>query len=91
MPEKPVFGHFLEILSFVFPDFFAQGCGLGMLKTWSSLISEQKNFPAKNAGNMSEIAVFADFHGLFSLYFVVLSKKNVIDNNANYQAWLNCQ
>ena len=28
-------------------------------------------FPAENAGNMPEIAVFADFHRTFSLYFIV--------------------
>ena len=44
-----------------------------MLKKWMRPIFEKKFFPAENAGNMSEIAVFADFHWTLSLYFVVFS------------------
>ena len=36
MLEKPVFWHFLEISSFVFPDFFAQRRVLVMPKIWPS-------------------------------------------------------
>ena len=42
-----------------------------MLKTWPSPIFEKNSFPAENAGNMPEIAVFADFVRTFSLYFVI--------------------
>ena len=55
-----------------------------MLKTWSSSIFKENFFPAENAGNMPEIAVFADFVRTFSLYFVVFSLKNIIDNNAHH-------
>ena len=41
-------------------------------------------FPAENAGNMPEIAVFADFVQTFPLYFVVFSLKNVSNNNAHH-------
>ena len=37
-------------------------------------------FPAENAGNMLEIAVFADSF----LYIVIFSHKNIIYNNANH-------
>ena len=47
------------IISFF--QFFAQRCVLAMPKMWPSLIFEKKFFPAENAGNMPEIAVFADF------------------------------
>ena len=39
-------------------------------------------FPAENAGNMPEIAIFADFVQTFFFYFVVFSLKNIINNNA---------
>ena len=38
-----------------------------MLKTWPSRIFEKIVFSAENAGNMPEIAVFADFYRTFSL------------------------
>ena len=71
--------------------FFAQRCVLAMLKTWSCPIFEKNFFPAENAGNMPEIAVFADFPQTFSLYFVVFSHKNIINNNTHHQAFFNCQ
>ena len=49
-----------------------------MLKTWPSPIFKENFFPAENAGNMPEIAVFADFHRTFSLYFVVFSHKTLL-------------
>ena len=49
-----------------------------MLKTWPSPIFVKKFFPALNAANMPEIAVFADFYRTFSFYFVVFSQKNII-------------
>jgi len=62
-----------------------------MSKTWPNPIFEKNFFPAENAGNMPEIAVFEDFHRTFSLYFVVFSHKNIINNKAHHQAWFNCQ
>ena len=62
-----------------------------MLKTWPSPIFKENFFPAENAGNMPEIAVFADFHWTFSLYFVIFSCKNISYNNAHHQPWFNCQ
>ena len=44
----------------------------------------EKFFPAENAGNMPEIAVFADFARTFPLYFVVFSLKNITYNNAHH-------
>ena len=55
-----------------------------MLKTWLSPIFKKFFFPVENAGNMPEIAVFANFVRTFSLYFVVFSLKNIIDNNAHH-------
>ena len=77
------------IISFFW--FFAQRCVLTMLKTWLSPIFEKKFFPAENAGNMPEIAVFAYFVRVFSSYFVVFSHKNIINSNTHYQACFNCQ
>jgi len=57
-----------------------------MPKRWPSPIFEKNSVPAENAGNMPEIAVFADFHWTFSLYFVVFSHKNIINNNTHHQA-----
>ena len=37
----------------------------------------ENSFRAENAGNMPETAVFADFHRIFSLYFVVFSQKTL--------------
>ena len=64
--------------------FFAQRCVLAMLKTWPSPIFEKNSDPAENAGNMPEIAIFANFVQTFSLYFVVFSLKNTNDNNAHH-------
>ena len=50
-----------------------------MLKTWQGPIFEKNFFLAKNAGNMLEIAVSADFLWTFSTYFVVFSHKNISD------------
>ena len=62
-----------------------------MPKTWPSPIFIKHFFPAKNAGNMPEIAVFADFYRTFSLH-ICFSHKNIIFNNANnHQAWFDCQ
>ena len=61
------------IISFFW--FFAQRCVLAKPKTWLSPIFEKFFFPAENAGNMPEIAVFADFFRDFSSYFVVFSHK----------------
>ena len=47
-------------------------------------IFEKKIFPAENAGNMPEIAIFASFVRTFSLYFVVFSIKNITNNNAHH-------
>ena len=44
-------------------------------------------FLVENAGNRR----FSDFVRIFSLYFVVLSHKNNINNNAHHQACFNCQ
>ena len=49
-----------------------------MPKTWPSPIFEKIFFPAENAGNMPEIAVSADFHWTFSLYFVVFFHTNTL-------------
>ena len=56
-------------------------------------VSILKNYTSLeiNAGNMLEIAVFTDFHWTFSLHFVVLSHKSVVNNNSHNQAWFNCQ
>ena len=70
MPEKSVFWPFLEIISLVFFQFFAQRCILAMLILWPSPIFDKNLFPAKNAENMLEIAVPADFIWTFSTYFV---------------------
>ena len=70
------------IISFF--QFFAQRCVLAMLITWPSPIFEKNFFPAENAGNMPEIAVFANFARTFSLYFVVFSLKNITNNNAHH-------
>ena len=48
--------------------------------TWLSQIFQENLFPAENAGNMPEIAVFANFVRTFSLYFVVFSLKNINNN-----------
>ena len=37
-----------------------------MPKTWPSPIFKKNSFPSENAGNMPEIAVFADFQWTFS-------------------------
>ena len=58
--------------------FFAQKCVLAMPKTWPRSIFEKIFFRPK----MPEIAVFADFHPTFSLYF---------NNNDYHQAWFNYQ
>ena len=71
MPEKPVFWHFPEISLFVFLVFFAQKRVSAMRKIWLSPIFQNIFFPAENAGNMPEIAVFADFLWAFFTYFVV--------------------
>ena len=34
-------------------------------------IFQENFFPAENAGNIPEVAVFADFDQTFSLYFIV--------------------
>ena len=91
MPEKPVFWHFLEISSLVFSYFFSQRCVLGMPTTWLRPIYKKIVFPTENAGNMPKIAVFADFRWTFSLYFVVFSHKNIIDNNINHEEWFTFQ
>ena len=88
---KPVFWPFLEILSLVFFRFFAQRCVLTMPKMWPSRVFEKNFFPAENAGNMPEIAVFADFVWIFSSNFVVFSQKNIINSNTHYQACFNYQ
>ena len=62
-----------------------------MPKTWPSPIFEKNFFPAENAGNMPEIAVFADFHWTFSLYFFVFSHKDIYDGNTQDLAWFNFQ
>ena len=50
-----------------------------MPKTWPSPIFEKNFFPAENAGNMPEMAVFADFHRtFFFLYFVVFTQTQSI-------------
>ena len=49
----------------------AHWCEMAMSKMWSSPIFKKHIFPAENAGNMPEIAVIADFHRNFSLYFVI--------------------
>ena len=70
MPENQFFG-ISSRFSLFFSDFLLKECVLAMLKTWPSSIFEKNVFLAKNTGNMLEIAVFADFHWSFSLYFVV--------------------
>ena len=47
---------------------FAQRCILAIPKIWPSPIFEKKIFSVENDGNMPEIASFADFHLIFSLY-----------------------
>ena len=84
MPEKPVFGLFLENLSLVFSDFLHNRCVLIMAKIWPSPIYYKNFFPAENARNIPEIAVFADFVRTFSLNFVVFSLKNITNNNAHH-------
>ena len=49
------------------------------------------SFPVCRTGNVSEIAVFADFVWVFSSYFVVFSHKNITNNNTHHQAFFNCQ
>ena len=49
-----------------------------MPKTWPGPIFEKNFFPAENAGNMPEIAVFADFVWVFSSYFVVFHTKTLL-------------
>ena len=71
--------------------FFAQRCVLAMPKMWPSWIFEKKFFPPENAGNIPEIAVFADFVRVFSSYFVVFSHKNIINSNTHHQECFNCQ
>ena len=70
------------IISFFW--FFAQRWVIIMYKIWSSSIFEKEFFPAENSGNMTEIAVFADFHWTFSLYLFVFSVKNITNNNAHH-------
>ena len=70
------------IISFFY--FFAQRCVLAMPITWASSIFEKNFFPAENAGNIPEINVFADFVWTFSLYFVIFSLKNIMNNNAHH-------
>ena len=91
MPEIAVFTDFFQILSLVFSDYFAQRCVLATPKTWPSLIFVKYFFLAENAGNMPEIAVFADFLWILSLYFVVFSNKNIFNNIAHHQVCFNCQ
>ena len=50
-----------------------------MLKIFPSPIFEKNLFPAEKTENMPEIAVFADFHRAFSLYFADFSHKNIIN------------
>jgi len=57
-----------------------------MPKTWQGPIFKKNFFLAGNPGNMPEIAVFADFHWTFSLYFFVFSYKNIIDSDVHHQA-----
>ena len=87
---KTSFLAFPRDLIFSFFWFFAQRCILGMSKTWPNPIFEKNFFPAENAGNMPEIAVFADFVWGFSSYFVIFSHKNIINNNTHHRACLNC-
>ena len=69
--EKPGFLAFSRDSFISFFLFFAQRCVLAMPIIWPSPIFEKNFFPAENAGNMPEIAVFADFVRTFPLYFVV--------------------
>ena len=64
------------IISFYW--FFAQRCILIMPIIWPSPIFEKIFFPAENTNNMPEIAVFADIHWTFSLYFVVFHTKTLL-------------
>ena len=62
---------------------------MAISERWPSPIFEKHIFPAENAGNMPEIADFADFYWTFSLYFVVFSHKIIINNNIHHQEWFN--
>ena len=67
MPEKPIFWHFLEISSFVFPD----SCTKTGISNPQNMVESnfwEHFFPAENAGNMPEIAVSADF--LFDFFHI---------------------
>ena len=88
MPEicrKSRVWHFLEISSFAISDFlhrWLQRCVLAMPKTWIESDFWEKFF---SRTKMPEIAVFADFHWIFALKYVVFSHKN----NTYYPARFN--
>ena len=77
MPEKPVFGHFLEISSLVFSDF--------LHKDASDLC--EKFFPGQKYRQFAGNRRFCRFSSDFFLYFVVFSHKNIINKNAHHKAW----
>jgi len=88
MPENRFFLHFLEFSSLAFSDFLQKDAYLQCSKHGRVRFLRKNFFRLK----MPEIAVFADFHWIFSLYsFLCFLHKNIIDNNAHHQAWFNCQ
>ena len=91
-PEKPVFWHFLEISSLVFPDLLHVKMRIRNAQNMAESDFWEKFFSAENAENMPEIAVFADFYWTFSLISLFFHTKTFfITNNANHQACFNCQ
>ena len=75
MPEKPVFWHFLEILSLVFSNFL-QRYVLAMPMTWPSPIFEKNFFPAENAGNRRFCRFCSDFFLRFRCFFTFIANNN---------------
>ena len=55
-----------------------------MAKIWPSPIFKKNFFPAENAGNMPEIAVFAHFHWTFSVYFLFFFTVDIVNSNSQY-------
>ena len=75
---KPDLLAFSRDLIFIFIRLFALRCVLDMFKMWPSRIFEKNFFPAENAGNMPEIAVFVDFHRTFSYLSLFFHAKTLL-------------
>ena len=84
MPETSVFLAFSRDFIILFFQIFCSKMRIRNVQNMTESDFCKKNFPAENAGNMSEIAVLTDFHRTFSLYFVVFSHKNIININAHH-------